>query len=116
MRKNEYNSLEEFTSQYIGIWGPSDGHWFGLDFSYRGEEYRFHTGPMYQPKCTILEDGRRAIFGLYKKIPCDDDVIPDYTLLGEFATMEEVLQSTCIGGVPFAEVIMDDDTILLGQD
>ena len=31
MRKNEYTSLEEFTSQYVGEWGPSDGHWFGLD-------------------------------------------------------------------------------------
>ena len=30
MRINEYNSLEEFTSQYTGIWGPSDGHWFAL--------------------------------------------------------------------------------------
>ena len=36
MRKNEYTSLEEFTSQYVGEWGPSDGHWFGLDFEYKG--------------------------------------------------------------------------------
>ena len=39
MRINEYNSLEEFTSQYIGEWGPSDGHWLGLDFIFRGNEY-----------------------------------------------------------------------------
>ena len=33
MRKNEYNSLNEFLTQYIGEWAPSEGHWFGLDFS-----------------------------------------------------------------------------------
>ena len=43
MRKNEYESLEQFTSQYVGEWNPSGGHWFGLDFMYRGKEYRFHT-------------------------------------------------------------------------
>ena len=115
MRKNEYNSLEEFTSQYVGIWGPSDGHWFGLDFTYKGVEYRFQTCSMYETKNTILPDGREAIFGLYRKNE-DDGAEREYTLLGEFATMEEVLDSTCFGGVPFREVIMDDDTELQGQD
>lgn len=31
MRKNDYTSIEEFTSQYTGIWAPSEGHWYGLD-------------------------------------------------------------------------------------
>lgn len=115
MRKNEYNSLEEFTSQYIGIWGPSDDHYFGLDFSYKGKKYRFCTDSMYNPQNTILEDGREAIFGLYKAIP-DKEEEPRYILLEEFATMEDVLKSTCIEGIPFSEVIMDDDTEILGQD
>lgn len=112
MRKNEYNSLEEFTSQYIGVWGPSDQHWFGLDFFYRGKEYRFHTGSMYNPENTILPDGRTASFGLYLRIEDTEK----YQLLEEFATMEDVLESTVIGNRPFREVIMDDDTELLGQD
>ena len=33
MRKNEFNTLEDFTTQYTGEWNPSEGHWFGLDFS-----------------------------------------------------------------------------------
>ena len=68
MRINEYKSLDEFTSQYVGEWGPSDGHWYGLDFSYHGIEYRLHTGSMYKKGNTILPDGREALFGLYKKI------------------------------------------------
>lgn len=115
MRKNEYNSLDEFTSEYIGEWGPIYDHYLGLDFFYRGQEYRFHTGSMYEPNNTILEDGREAMFGLYKRVPDVNDE-PTYVLLQEFATMDDVLKSTCIGGVPFSEVIMDDDTVLLGKD
>lgn len=115
MRLNEFNSIEEFTSQYIGIWSPSDEHFFGLDFSYRGTEYRLHTGSMYNAEDTIFPDGRTATFGLYKLL--NDSVIPyEYELLGEYADMHDLLESRVIGGVPFSEVIMDDYTVLLGQD
>ena len=40
----------------------------------------------------------------------------DYTLLEEFASMDDALESTCIEGVKFREVIMDDNTELVGQD
>ena len=115
MRKNEFNSLDEFTSQYVGVWGPSDGHFFGLDFSYGGTEYRFHTGPMYKNEIKVLPDGREVVFGLYQKIKNPPDG-HNYILLEKFATMEDVLESKCIQGIPFREVIMDDDTELLGQD
>ena len=115
MRKNEYNTLDEFTSQYIGIWGPSDGHWFGLDFSFNGTEYRFNTGSMYEKEDTILPNGRVALFGLYRK-DSNPKAKKKYILLEEFADMEEALNSTCIEGIAFKKVIMDDETILLGQD
>ena len=66
MRKNEYESLEQFTSQYIGEWGPSDGHWLGLDFVYYGVEYRLHTWGMYR-KDAHLSDGREVMFELFRK-------------------------------------------------
>ncbi len=108
MRKNEYTSLEEFTSQYVGEWGPSDGHWFG-DFEYKGEEYRLHTWNMYA-------DEKDALFGLHhrKKEACKGE--HQYELLGKYDSMDELLESRVIGSRPFREVIMDDDTVLLGQD
>ena len=115
MRINEYNSLEEFKSQYIGEWSPSDGHWLGLDFIFKGNEYRFNTGSMYEEKNTILPDGREAIFGLYKKNP-NNSIERDYTLLEEFASMDDALKSRCIEGIEFSNVIMDDNTELIGQD
>ena len=115
MRINEYNSLEEFTTQYIGIWEPSDGHWFGLDFIFNGAEYRFNTGSMYEKEDTILPDGRVALFGIYRKNSRKIDG-KDYTLLEEFATMDDALNSTCIEGIKFRDVIMADNTELVGQD
>ncbi len=115
MRKNDYTSIEEFTSQYTGIWAPSEGHWYGLDFIYEGQEYRFNTGAMYADVNTILPDGREAVFGLYKKAS-SPKALHKYALLAEFATMEEALNSTCIGGVMFRKIIIDDNTELVGQD
>lgn len=40
----------------------------------------------------------------------------DYSLLEEFAEMEDVLNSTCIEGVEFRNIIIDDNTEILGQD
>lgn len=115
MRKNEYASLDDFRSQYIGVWAPSEGHWLGLDFSYKGNEYRFQTGSMYAEEDTILPNGQTAVYGLYRKNK-NGKGSREYCLLSEFATMDDVLISTCIEGRPFAEIIMDDDTELLGQD
>ena len=114
MRINEYRSLDEFISQYVGEWGPSDGHWYGLDISFHGTEYRLHTGSMYNDKDTILPDGRVALFGLYRKSAPNTD--PQYALLGEYADMHDLLESRVIEGIPFSEIIMDDYTELLGQD
>ena len=120
MRKNEYTSLEEFTSQYTGAWSPSHGHWYGLDFSYHGTEYRLHTRSMYKDEIEVLPDGRESVFGLYKKVLSDDEMSSEnkrqYELLGKYADMHDLLESRVIEGTPFSEVIMDDDTELLGQD
>ena len=111
MRKNEYKVLKDFTSQYTGEWNPSEGNWYGLDFSYHGAEYRFHTGTMYENENEITSDGREVLFGLY--IKNDND---KYTLLEQFATMDDVLESNVIENTPFKNVIMADETELLGQD
>ena len=113
MRINKYKSLNEFTSQYVGEWAPSNGHWCGLDFLYHGTEYRLHTGSMYKNGNNILPDGREAMFGLYKMI--NKELYSKYELLGEYADMHDLLESRVIEGRSFAEVIMDDYTELLGQ-
>lgn len=119
MRINEYQSLDEFISQYTGVWGPSEGHWLGLDFSFAGCEYRLQTGSMYETNDTILPDGRAAVFGLYKKQTdalAQKQCTTEYKCLGVYADMDDLLNSVVIEHRPFREVIMDDMTELLGQD
>lgn len=113
MRKNEYNSLLEFTNEYVGEWSPSNGHWLGLDFLFNGTEYRLHTGSMYNEEDTVLPDGRVAVFGLYKLTNKENHT---YDLLGEYADMQELLKSDVIDNTSFKDIIMYDETVILGKD
>ncbi|MCQ2508320.1 MAG: hypothetical protein MJ097_05980, partial [Dorea sp.] len=115
MRKNEYTTLEQFTSQYVGEWNPSENHWLGLDFISEGIQYRFHTGLMYEREA-FLPDGREIMFGLYRKKTYLSRDRKEFELLGEYAEMCDVLNSTVIQGRAFRDVIMDENTELIGQD
>ena len=109
MRINGFDSIEQFLSQYVGEWQPSVGHWCGLDFRYRGEEYRFQTGRM-------CKDEPKGLYGLYRKNETVRLRKKRYEMLGRFETIDEVWTSTVIGNQPFKTVIMDDETEVLGQD
>lgn len=109
MRKNEYTSLEEFKSQYIGEWAPSEGHWYGLEFKYKGAVYRLNTGSMY-------EDEEDKMFNLYLKKEDSESANKEYELIGQYESMNELLNARVINNMLFRDVIMDDDTELIGQD
>lgn len=116
MRINEYNSLAEFTNEYIGEWSPSDGHWLGLDFAYSGKRYRLHTGAMYNAQCTVLPNGKEALFGVYIFNENRDIKCREYLLIGEYPDMNSLLDNCFIDGKKFREIIMADDTEILGKD
>ena len=80
---------------------------------YSNIEYRFHTGLMYDTE-KKLPDGREIMYGLYRKNSFGEE--REYELLGEYANMQEVLESTVIDNRCFKEIIMDADTELMGQD
>jgi hypothetical protein len=118
MRKNEYDNIEQIKSQYIGVWGPSDGHWFGLDFMYNGQEYRIHTGTMYGTEDNVV-NGVVKQFGLYKKTDEPDEKYPTinkYLLMFEYESFDDLLKNAIIDSLPLEIVIMDDETEMLGQD
>ena len=70
---------------------------------------------IYEKEDTILPNGKEAVFGLYRK---DNDTKAKkmYILLEKFSDIEDALNSTCIEGKAFKDVIMDDNTEILGQD
>lgn len=112
MRINEYTSIDEFKSEYVGEWNPSEGHWFGLDFLYNGIEYRLHTGYMHKDEQDTFESND-YLFSVYRK---SSDTSNNYVLLGMFKSMDDLLTSKVINDVSFEDVIMADETELLGQD
>lgn len=115
MRVNEYRSLEEFTSQYTGEWSPSDGHWLGLEFRYKSQDYRLHTETMHKDDPKQDSEGREILFGLYTMNPHAKEG-KQFTRLASFASMEELLCYSGIDNRPFREVIVDESTQILGQD
>ena len=114
MRVNEYNSLEEFTSQYIGEWAPSDGHWLGLEFRYKGEDYRLHTGAMFSNEPKYNPHGEEIVFRLYKVVSSSNG--STFVQLAAFSSMKELLKYSGIDSRPFSEIIMDDNTQMTGKD
>ena len=115
MSKNEFTSLDQFLAQYIGEWGPSDGHWYGLDFVWNGCIYRFHAGAMYESELPTLPDGRNAEYGVYRKL--DNPVSGhEYELIGKYATTAEAVKQCVIDGITLAEILVHPDTEILGQD
>lgn len=116
MRVNEYNNLDEFIREYIGIWNPSEKHWLGLDFKYQGIIYRLNTGSMYNMENTILPNGKTALFSLYQLVSQKRTINQEYYLLEEFANMHDLLECEVINGKKFKDIIMDDSTEILGKD
>lgn len=71
---------------------------------------------MYNATNTVLIDGRTAIYGLYQVANNNDVNAEGYVLLGEYADMNDLLESSVIGNRKFKDIIMDDTTEILGKD
>ena len=107
---NVFTNCKQFLSQYTGEWNPSDGHWHGLDFRWNGKVYRFQTDSMFNAENTILPDGRKARFGVYILHNSS------YKLIGEFATPQEALEKCVIENKLLGDIIVAEETEMLGQD
>lgn len=114
MRKNEYNSLEDFINEYNGKYEIGDEFHIGIEFTYKGVLYRM-----------CREPGQEKYF-LYQviKFPKRDDYKDvlealhnfEYKWLGIYDTIELLLDSEAIDNRKFKDVIMDDDTIIESKD
>ena len=119
MRINEYNCLEDFVNEYNGKYEKGDEFHIGLDFRYKGDEYRMCREPVgkYYVFTTTKPDDSKIIevWTHRKSEGCIYDM-PDKYVIGIYDTMDELLEAKCIGDRPFRDVIMDDETEMLGKD
>ncbi len=115
MRINEYNSLDEFIYEYDSGRRPStetQGRKFmGIEFLYRGVYYRMCCEP-------AENDGEPRFYYVYV-MHCESQGYPTadrFEVIARYEKFQDLPEKFLIGGVPFKDVIMDDNTEILSQD
>lgn len=105
MRTNEYTELQEFLSEYTGRRDPANNLWYGLEFKYNDNYYRLDYVSN-SIKLTRLKFENNTNY-------------PDssgYDILGEFQSVNELLECSVDGNKVFKDVIIDENTELLSKD
>lgn len=64
----------------------------------------------------MYEDEEDKMFNLYLKKEDSESANKEYELIGQYESMDELLNARVINNILFRDVIMDDDTELIGQD
>ena len=113
MRVNEYKELKDFIYEYeSGRSIPADNldrqKFMGIEFKYNDVYYRYSdfTKDKLQQYDVIL-------------LHCEKTGYPQsesYELIGWYADLDDVLENCMIQGRKFKDVIMDEQTEILGKD
>ncbi len=113
-RYGRYTSVEQFKSEFTGVWNPSNNQWTAIDFTYGEKGYRLDTGCIYgtEPKKTM--NGEDATFYVYSKREKygwndDDKNNPLFIFDSCYASIDDVLEKFEIDGKKFKDIILDTD-------
>ena len=123
MRINEYANLNEFIYEYeTGRSIPADNldkqKYMGIEFRYNDVYYRMCREPQDENNAVTLPDGRTGRYDVMI-LHCENTGYPmseSFELIGWYADLNDVLDNCIIQGRVFREVIMDDETEILGKD
>lgn len=97
-----YDSLDEFVNEYSCVYNPNGENSRGMDFSYKGENYRI---------CREHDE----VFYIYKVL--GDGKTLNWEILSVCCSMKELLENTSISNVKFKDIVMDEqNTIIYGKD
>lgn len=111
IRVNEYKCIEDFVNEYDGKFELGDEFHQGLEFKYKGQEYRICRE--YDTTFYVYRIEDKWETHSYEYFV---NSMPVFKTLGIVETMEGLLESTFIDRRPFKEVIMDDNTMILSKD
>ena len=123
MRINEYNNLQEFIYEYeSGRSLPSDNldrqKFMGIEFKFNGVYYRMCREPMDESNVVMLPNGEIGQYDVMI-LHCENTGYPlseSFELIGWYADLSDVLDNCIIQGHRFRDIIMDDNTEILGKD
>ena len=114
MRINEYKSLDEFICEYDSGRRPSTEtqprKFMGIEFFYGGVCYRMCFEP--------AENDEPRFYYVYI-VHCESRGCPAadrFEVIGRCENFQDMLENFLIDDKPFKEVIMDDNTKILGKD
>ena len=90
----------------------------GIEFRYKDVYYRMCREPQDEKNVIILPDGRTGQYDVVI-LHCEKTGYPmseSFELIGWYSDLEDVLDNCVIQGRKFRDVIMDDETEILGKD
>lgn len=117
MRENEYVNLKEFLEEYDGKVYKSHQSFIGIEFTYHGIYYRMcrEPGPeSWWPTLPNGTKGRYRVVIVHWKDGWFSDF--EYELIGWYRDIHDLLDHCQIAGKTFREVIMADETKIIGKD
>lgn len=117
MRENEYNNLQEFIEEYDGKKYKAHRSFIGIEFTYRNIYYRMCREPLADDELPTLSDGTKGHYRVvivHWKNGWFSDF--DYELIGWYHNIEDLLNNCNLNGQPFRDVIMANETKIIGKD
>lgn len=102
---NSYTSINEFKQEYSGKRDPANEKWYGLEFMFANKYYRFE----------YIKD-QISLFEINITKDCQYPDIKSYNLINTFSNIDDALKYVITDGVILEEMILDENTVFLGQD
>ena len=90
----------------------------GVEFKYNNVYYRMCRESLDENEKVTLSDGRTGQYDVIL-LHCEKTGYPQsesYELIGWYADLDDVLENCMIQGRKFKDVIMDEQTEILGKD
>ena len=117
-RKNEYTSLQEFREEYDGISYKKHRSFIGIEFTYHDVYYRMCREPLVDEHLPSLPNGNKGHYNVvivhWKNGEWFSDY--EYELIGWYENIDDLLQNCYIDGKKFKDIIMADETEIIGKD
>lgn len=124
MRKNEYNTLDEFIYEYaVGrefSWQNENKRerFQGIEFENSGIYYRMCREAYDEQYSPVLPNGKPGIYNvmIMHCAKCGYPTADKFETIGWYDSLDSLLRECKLGDKYFRDVIMEDDTVILGKD
>jgi len=115
MRVNEFKDLQEFINEYDFESNIDCEKHIGIEFTYNNNYYRMCCEPLDISEFPLLENGKLGRYDV-NIVHWITDTEFEYELIGWYSDMNDLLENCIIENKKFKDIIMDDNTEIIGKD